>query len=112
MIFIEDRLSKLKAGETIKYRESGNSMLPLIKSRELITCAPISDPATISIGDVVFCKVKGRYYTHLVKATKVLERKKTGKVIMFLIGNNHGGTNGWVQSRNVFGKVISVGGLE
>lgn len=44
---------------------------------------------------IVFCKVKGRYYTHLVKA-------KGDRGV--LIGNNHGRINGWTKS--VFGKIL------
>lgn len=40
----------------------------------------------VEVGDIVFCKVKGRYYTHLVKA-------KGDRGV--LIGNNHGKINGW-----------------
>lgn len=41
------------------------------------------------MGDIVFCKVKGRYYTHLVKA-------KGDRGV--LIGNNHGRINGWTET--------------
>ena len=41
------------------------------------------------LGDIVFCKVKGRYYTHLVRA-------KGDRGV--LIGNNHGKINGWTKA--------------
>jgi hypothetical protein len=50
------------------------------------------------VGDIVYCKVKGRVFTHLVKA------KSPEKGC--LIGNNKGGINGW--TRNIYGKVIEV----
>jgi hypothetical protein len=103
----EIRIEKLKAGETVKYRESGNSMSGLIEHRQLLTCIPIVDYATIAVGSVVFCKVHGNYYTHLVKGIK--SHSKDGVVIYeFLIGNNKGGTNGWTPQDKVFGKVIRV----
>ncbi len=52
----------------------------------------------VSVGDIVYCKVKSNYYTHLVKA------KNDDKGC--LIGNNKGGINGW--TKNIYGLVIEV----
>lgn len=68
-------------------------MTPLIKSGQEHVLSPIN-LSDVEVGDIVFCKVKGRYYTHLVKAKGVL------------IGNNHGKINGWTKS--VFGKVTKI----
>jgi len=46
------------------------------------------------VGDIVLCRVRGREYLHLVKA--VQDRR-------YLIGNNRGGTNGWVGRAAVYG---------
>lgn len=42
-------------------------MTPLIKSGQKHILSPVSLD-DVEVGDIVFCKVKGRYYTHLVKA--------------------------------------------
>jgi hypothetical protein len=89
---------KLLAGETFDTSEKGNSMLPLIASGQTHTLAPASMD-TVEVGDIVYAKVHGRFYTHLVKA------KRDDQV---QIGNNHGHINGWTSQ--VFGKVIAVGG--
>jgi hypothetical protein len=34
---------------------------------QLSTVAPV-DPATLNVGDIVFCKVAGNEYLHIVKA--------------------------------------------
>lgn len=68
-------------------------MTPLIKSGQEHVLSPIN-LSDVEVGDIVFCKVKGRYYTHLVKAKGVL------------IGNNHCKINGWTKS--VFGKVTKI----
>lgn len=68
-------------------------MTPRIMNGEKVTVS--SDVSDIKKGDVVFCKVKGSFYVHLVKA------EKNGS---YLIGNNHGHDNGW--TRSVYGKVI------
>jgi hypothetical protein len=108
----EIRIAKLQAGETVQYRESGNSMKGLIGHRELITCEPISDYATVRPGEglrsAVFCKVRGNYYTHLVKAVRERKGEDGSTHYEFLIGNNRGGTNGWTPQEKVFGRVVRV----
>jgi len=91
------KLEKLMNGETFITNERGNSMSPLIKSGQDHKLAPctIDD---VEIGDIVYCKVKGNFYTHLVKA----KDPKRGAQI----GNNKGGINGWTKA--VYGKVIEV----
>lgn len=91
------KLEKLQNGETFETSEKGNSMSPKINSGQ----KHILEPATINDvekGDIVYCKVSGRYYTHLVKA----KNKEKG----VLIGNNKGGINGW--TREVYGRVKEV----
>jgi hypothetical protein len=57
----------LKTGKTIlKYKEAGNSMLPIIKSNQPVTLEPVIETTALVIGDIVFCKVNGKYYTHLI----------------------------------------------
>lgn len=92
------KLEKLQNGETFITKEKGNSMMPLIKSGELHKLAPVT-LEDIKVDDIVYCRVKGNWYTHLVKA--VDEKKGC------LIGNNKGHINGWTTK--VFGKVIEVG---
>lgn len=65
-------------------------MTPLIKSGQEHVLSPIN-LSDVEVGDIVFCKVKGRYYTHLVKA-------KGDRGV--LIGNNHGKINGgWLDGK-------------
>jgi len=91
------KIEKLLAGKTIISREPGNSMTPLIKSKQPVRLAPTTWQETEK-GDMVYCKVQGNLYTHLVKA----KSEKKG----CLIGNNHGRINGW--TKNVYGKVTKV----
>jgi len=88
---------RLAAGETIISREPGNSMTPLLKSRQPVRIEPCIHE-DVKKGDIVYCKVRGNFYTHLMKAVC----SKRG----VLIGNNHGHNNGW--TRKVFGKVVEV----
>jgi len=94
---VKSKIDKLLAGETIISKELGNSMTPIIKSRQPVVIKPASWK-TVEVGDIVYCKVCGRVFTHIVKA----KNDKRG----CLIGNNHGHINGW--TKNVYGKVIKV----
>ena len=91
------KIEKLEKGETFITKEKGNSMLPLIASGQEHELAPVKIE-DVKVGDIVFCKVKGNLYTHLVKA---IDKNKG-----CLIGNNRGKINGW--TKQVFGKVIKV----
>lgn len=91
------KLERLQNKETFITSERGNSMSPLIKSGQNHQLAPV-ELHDISIGDIVYCKVKGNFYTHLVKA----KNDKKG----CLIGNNKGGVNGW--TKQIYGKVTEI----
>ena len=53
----------------------------------------------LCVGDIVLVRVRGRVYLHLIKA---IDGQR------FLIGNNHGGINGWVGPHAIYGIAISV----
>jgi hypothetical protein len=91
-------IERLWAAETVSFRPRGNSMSGKIESGQLCTIAPV-DPASVQVGDVVLCKVKGREYLHLVKAIQGPR---------FQIGNNRGRINGWVSAGGIFGRLLSV----
>ena len=91
------KLEKLQNGETFITSERGNSMIPLIKSGQEHKLAP-AKWEDVSVGDIVYCKVNGNFYTHLVKA------KDEQRGVQ--IGNNKGGINGW--TKQVYGKVTEV----
>lgn len=91
------KLERLQNNETFLTSEKGNSMVPIIKSGQEHRLAPCTWE-DVETGDVVYCKVKGNFYTHLVKG------KSDEKGC--LIGNNKGRINGW--TKNVYGRVIEV----
>jgi len=91
------KVEKLMKGETFITSEKGNSMVPILKSGQDHKLAPASWE-DVEVGDIVFSKVRGYYYTHLVKA------KNADKGCQ--IGNNKGGVNGW--SKQIYGKVIEI----
>lgn len=91
------KLERLENGETFVTSEKGNSMVPLIKSGQEHKLSP-ANWEDCEKDDIVYCKVKGNFYTHLVKS------KNDEKGL--LIGNNKGNINGW--TKQVYGRVIEV----
>lgn len=98
-------ISELRKGNTIKIRPLGNSMEGLISSGQLCTLLPINDDVSISVDDIVLCKIGRSVYLH-----KVLEVNNRGinNTLMALIGNNKGRVNGWASIKQIFGKCIKV----
>ena len=74
----------LRAGETCKVTGYGNSMVPILKSGQSVICIPVN----------------GHFYLHLIHS---IRNDKT-----YLIGNNHGHMNGWVNKNNIFGVVAEI----
>ena len=93
----QKHVEDLKAGKTVTLTPKGNSMTPKINSGDYIFVSPDID--NIKKDDIVFCKVKGKYFVHLITAV--------GKN-RYQIGNNHGHVNGWTSKKNIFGKVDGV----
>ena len=94
---------EMKLGKTGKLIGIGNSMTPILKSRQPVIAEPVTPETEIEKKDIVFCKVRGNYYLHLVWAVK-----KEKDSMMYLIGNNHGHSNGWIRRDKIFGKVVEV----
>jgi hypothetical protein len=69
-----------------------------IESGQLCTVSPV-DISTLSVGDIVLCRVNGTQYLHLVRAIQGQR---------FQIGNNKGRINGWVGPNCIFGKLVSI----
>lgn len=72
-----------------------------IDSGQLVTVEPLAGEP--EVGQAVLCRVRGSQYVHLVKAVR-----GNGDARQYLIGNNRGGTNGWIGRRLVYGVVVRV----
>jgi SOS-response transcriptional repressor LexA len=90
-----DALSK---GQVAQVRPRGHSMRGKVNDGDLVTIEPC-DPATLAVGDIVLVRVRGNIYLHLIKA---MDRGR------FLIGNNRGGTNGWVGPNSIYGIATKI----
>ena len=93
----------LKNGEICKVTGVGNSMLPILKSRQSVICEPVTTDTVLNRKDIVLCKVNGHHYLHLIHAIK-----RVKKNVMFLIGNNHGHMNGWISKDRIYGRVVEI----
>ena len=92
--------ARVAAGATVEFRPTGSSMVPLIRSRQLVTVAPV-DPAEVVVGDIVLARVAGAVYLHLVSAVDPVK----GRV---QISNNRGRVNGWTGYARVYGICTAV----
>ncbi|SOD81747.1 hypothetical protein SAMN06272781_7548 [Streptomyces sp. 1222.2] len=93
---------RVVAGATVTFRPSGSSMVPLIRSRQLVAVAPV-DPAKVEAGDIVLARVAGTVYLHLVSSVDHARNRVQ-------ISNNRGHVNGWTGHGRVFGICVAVDG--
>jgi hypothetical protein len=100
MGMLDAAADKVAAGATVQLRPSGSSMVPLIRSRQLVTVAPV-DPAKLEVGDIVLARVAGTVYLHLVSAVDQARKRVQ-------ISNNRGRVNGWTSHDRVFGLCVAV----
>lgn len=92
----ERLIGELETLTTGEMKCFGNSMTPILKTGGKLTFVK---QAEYKIGDIVFCKVKGRYIdAH--KITKIDLQKG------YMIANNHGWENGWTKT--IYGKATQV----
>ncbi len=69
-----------------------------VNDGDLVTVEPLGERAP-EVGDIVLVRCRGHEYLHLIKARRSDQ---------FLIGNNRGGINGWVERRAIFGVAVQV----
>jgi hypothetical protein len=103
MGMLDAMAARVAAGATVAFRPTGNSMGPLIRSRQLVTVAPV-EPSRVQVGDIVLARVAGTVYLHLVSAVD----HAAGRV---QISNNRGRVNGWTNHARIFGICTAVDGV-
>ncbi len=92
------QIAALRRGETVQIRPHGQSMRPKVKDGAHVTIAPCH-AENLHVGDIVLVRVRGRVYLHLIKA---IDGQR------FLIGNNHGGVNGWAGPQAIYGIATKI----
>lgn len=89
-----DRLKEsLDTTGTGKMKCGGNSMKPILPNPSVCV---YQKQDTYEVGDIVFCKVRGRWID-----AHIITKKDNNR---YMIANNHGFENGWTTT--IFGKVI------
>jgi hypothetical protein len=91
---------RVAAGETVEFRPTGNSMVPLIQNRQTVRVEPV-DPSQVEVGDIVLVRVAGSTFLHLVSAVDHDRRRVQ-------ISNNRGRVNGWTSHARVYGICTAV----
>lgn len=89
----------LEKGE-VTWKPSGHSMSGRINSGDQVILKSIAN-ISLYVGDIVYVKVKGNYYLHLITSIDYLNKR-------YQISNNHGYVNGWVSINNIYGICIRV----
>ena len=90
----ERLINELNEKKIGKMKCFGASMKPILHNGGLMTFIKENE---YDIGDMVFCKVRGRY----IDCHKIIQKNdKKG----YLIANNHGFQNGW--TRTIYGKAV------
>ena len=92
-------IETLQRGENAQIRPRGHSMNGKINNGQLVTLQPYKGDGQLPVGTIVLVNVKGRVFLHLIKAVNGSR---------YLIGNNRGGTNGWVRGHAIYGIVTKV----
>ena len=98
MGWADRHIERLRNGETVQFRPHGRSMQGRVESGQLCTVQPVTFDS-VRKNDIVLCTVRGAQYLHLVK--QVGEGR-------CLIGNNKGGTNGWIGPGGLHGRCTAV----
>lgn len=92
-------IEDLREGRQTWIRPRGNSMRPKVLSGARVRVAPISDPSSLTRGEIVLVKVNGNVYLHLVSAVDNARVQ---------ISNNRGRANGWVARSGVYGRAVEI----
>lgn len=87
MAQFEILLKEIEEKGFVKVSPKGNSMKGRIKSGQEIL---LVKEKSYGVGDAVLAKVKGKFYVHIIKATRGKDE--------FQIANNKGFVNGWTRS--------------
>jgi hypothetical protein len=89
----------IEKGE-VSFKPHGNSMSPRILSGDQVVIKKIV-PTLLIVGDIVYVKVKGNYYLHLLSEIDMFQNR-------YQISNNHGHVNGWVGADKIYGVCVQV----
>lgn len=76
-------------------------MEPLIKSGQKVALQPIQTVKELKKGDIVFCRVKGKFLVHKIT-------NKNTRTQKYEISNNKGFVNGEIPIDSIYGLVVEI----
>lgn len=79
-------------------RPRGHSRSGKVEDGDTVRVEPLGEHL-LQPDDIVLCKVRGRQFLHLIKAVRRTQ---------YLIGNNRGGTNGWILRAAIYGVATQI----
>jgi phage repressor protein C with HTH and peptisase S24 domain len=82
----------------VVWNPKGNSMTPKVESGDQVILKQCIN-LHLYVGDIVYAKVKGNYYLHLIS---VIDGER------YQISNNHGYVNGWTKRDCIYGICVQV----
>lgn len=93
-------VKELQENGWVSYTAHGNSMKPRIYTGSRLELKVVASKA-LRVEDMVYCKVKGSYFVHLITAIDEPNNR-------FQISNNSGYINGNIGPENIFGLCVKV----
>ena len=102
MSWVKEAIEKLQAGESAQIRPHGHSMRGRVNYLDLVTLEPC-DSTELQVDDIVFVRINGNVLLHLIKEIEEQDNQRR-----FLIGNNIGKINGWVDGTAIYGVATKV----
>lgn len=108
MGWADQYIKQLRLGANVSFRPTGDSMYPEIRSGQKVYVDPIWACEPLDKGDIVLCEVQGRQYLHFIKDIRVISSDQFPLYREYLIGNNRGGTNGWIPINQIYGKLTKI----
>ena len=86
-------LDALRNGETVMHWETGDSMFPILMSREYCKIRPLGEGEEANVGDAVFCTFNGKY--HMVH--RCSDKYNRNGRVYYQISTTGGEVYGWTS---------------
>lgn len=86
--------------QSFKLSRCDNKVDVIVTDSPLPLSIPVIKETRLKKNDIVFCKVKGKYYLHKISAIK--------NGVSYQISNNHGHVNGTIGRNNIYGVVVEI----
>jgi hypothetical protein len=90
----------LRDGKIVTFQPRGHSMRPQINSGDSVTLEPWKPEVLDDAGEIVFCKVRGKYFLHRLDRFSGTDHCD--------ITDNQGRYTGATTVANIFGRVINI----